>query len=58
MGTKEEKQARLNITGLVDLLIVALMGGWMDGSMCGWTDRGVGVQAGRQMVRRTEKQTS
>jgi hypothetical protein len=27
MGKKEEKQVRLNIPGLVDLLIDALMGG-------------------------------
>jgi len=25
----------INITGLVDLLMDALMGEWMDGSMCG-----------------------
>ena len=32
MGKKEEKQVRLNITGLVYLF----MGGWMDGWMDGW----------------------
>ena len=35
MGKKEEKQVRLNITGLMDLLMDALMGEWMDGSICG-----------------------
>jgi hypothetical protein len=62
MGKKEEKQLRLNISGFVDLLMDALMGGWIDETMCGWTDgqteRQAGKQAGRQMGRRTEKQTS
>lgn len=39
MGKKEEKQVRLNITGLANLLMDALMGGWMDGSMYGWLNR-------------------
>jgi len=51
MGKKEENQVRLNITGLVDLSIDALMGGRMDGSMCGWTDRHTERQACKQAGR-------
>jgi len=39
MGKKEERQVRLNITGLVDLLMDALMGEWMDRCGVRQTDR-------------------
>jgi hypothetical protein len=57
MGKKEERQVRLNITGLVDLLMDALMGEWMDRCGVRQTDRDAGGQAGRQVMK-TEKQIS